>query len=182
MALSPEDKARRKRDRMIEKAREMSPGTYSRKFVATVFQAMIRAEDAALPSTFAAAVVNGQLTVVRRMLGQCVCVTCGKVRPWKNHGGTAGGMDTGHFIAGRGASIVFEETNAHPQCVGCNQHRSGEQANYTAWMEHVYGPEEVDRLRRLKNTTRQFTREELVDMRIAFQERLREAEERMSGP
>jgi hypothetical protein len=102
------------------------------------------------------------------------------VLPWKNHGGSAGGMDTGHFIAGRGASIVFEETNAHPQCVGCNQHRSGEQANYTAWMQHVYGQEEVDRLRRLKAEAKQWTREELVDMRIAFGERLRAAEERMT--
>ena len=181
MALSPEEKARRKRARMIEKTHEMSPGTYSRKFVAVDFQRVIRAEAGAEPAGFSDAVVAGVIAGVFRRVGECVCVTCGKVLPWKNHGGTAGGLDTGHFIAGRGASIVFEETNAHPQCVGCNQHRSGEQANYTTWMLHVYGQDEIDRLRRLKHTPRQFTREELVDMRIEFGERLRAAETSMKN-
>jgi len=179
VTLSPEEKARRKRDRMIEKAEEMSLGTYSRKFVAPVFQAMIRAEAAAKPRNREDVIMQGVVFEVIRDVGECVCVTCGKLKPWKNHGGTAGGMDTGHFLAGGGASIVFEETNAHPQCVGCNQHLSGNQGNYTIWMQHVYGQDEIDRLKRLKAETRQFTREELVDLKIEYKTRLDAAIARM---
>jgi hypothetical protein len=43
----------------------------------------------------------------------------------------------------------------------------------------VRGADIVERLERLKATTRQFTRDELVDMRIEYAARLKAAEERM---
>ena len=179
MALSPEERASRKRDRMIEKAKEMSLGTYSRKFVAACFQKMIRAEAAAEKAASVWAVNDGVMIGVYRKIGECVCVTCGKVGPWKGSDVGGGPIETGHFVASRAASILFEETNAHPQCKHCNQHLGGNEGNYTIWMQHVYGQHEIDRLRRLKATTRQFTRGELVDMRIRFQERLKATEETM---
>ena len=79
--LSDKEKARRKRERMIDKARQYQISTYKNKFVAPVFQRMIRAEAAAMPMVNAPAIVEGQLRFRLRRLGQCVCVTCGKVGP-----------------------------------------------------------------------------------------------------
>ncbi len=175
MTLSPEEKASRKRDRMIETVIKRGRGKYVSAILAPLFQEMIRAEAAAQPDGRYPAVVDGKLATVFREIGQCVCVTCGKVKPWK---GTYT-MEAGHFLAGRTASTLFAPTNSNPQCTSCNQHLSGNQANYEIWMQHVYGQEEVDRLRRLKAEVRQFTREELVDMRIEFQSRLDTAIKRM---
>ena len=175
MTLSTEEKARRKRDRMIETVIKRGRGKYVSAILAPLFQEMIRAEAAAKPDGRYPAVVDGKLATVFREIGQCVCVTCGKVKPWK--GGYT--MEAGHFLAGRTASTLFAPTNSNPQCTSCNQHLSGNQVNYRIWMQHVYGTEEVERLQRLKATVRQFTRDELVDMRIEFQTRLDTAIKRM---
>ncbi len=176
MAMTPEEKAARKRDRMIAKAREFTLGTYSTKYVAPIYQRMIRAESAAEPDGDVCAVVKGELARVPRRRGQCVCVTCGLVGPWKGNSMGGGPIETGHFITGRTAAVLYADGNAHPQCVHCNQHLGGNPANYELWMQHVYGPKATDALRRLRHTTRKFTREELVDMKLEFTERLKMAE------
>lgn len=175
MPLSPAEKAQRKRDRMIETVIRRGRGKYISAILAKLFQAMIRAEAAAQPEGRYPAVVDGKLATVFRRVGQCVCVTCGKTLPW--HG--TGLLESGHFIPGRGASVLFEEEGVHPQCNYCNEKLDGNQGNYRLWMQHVYGREVIDRLQRLKAEVRQFTPDELVDMRISFQERLKAAEERM---
>jgi len=168
-----------KRDKMLEKAREYQIGTYVNRFVSKDFQALIRAEAAAKPAGMTPAVVSGEMTDVFRKPGQCVCVTCGSVKAWKGEG--YGQMETGHFLAGRRASIVLDEENVAPQCSHCNKHLSGNQVAFRLWMETVRGIEVIERLEALKQTSRQFTREELVDMRIEFRRRLKAAEEQMSG-
>src|SRR5678815_696331 len=85
---------------------------------------------------------------------------------------------TGHFLASRVNSILFEEDNVAPQCSSCNFYRSGEQQLFRKWMLEVR-PEAVERLERLKTQSKQFTRDELVDMRIGYAARLKAAEERM---
>lgn len=176
--LTEEQKAARKRNRMIEKAREWTIGTHTNK-VAAVYQRMVRAVEASRPEGMTPAVVNGVVSQVFRRVGECVCVTCGKVGPWKGTSIGGGVIETGHFIASRRASILFEPSNSHPQCKHCNRHLSGNQSNYELWMQAVYGQDEPDRLRSMKFQTRQFTREELVDMHLEFQARLKAAEERM---
>jgi len=120
--------------------------------------------------------VDGILAKVVRRRGQCACVTCGKVGAWS---GSIGGMHTGHFLASRRNSILFEEDNVAPQCSRCNRYRDGEPQLFRQWMIHVRGSKVIERLEKLKGTTREFTREELVDMRIKFRARLKAAEERM---
>lgn len=175
MTLTKEQKADRSRARMLENAKCYQLGTYSNRYVAPVFQKMVRAEAAAKPEGFTLAIEGGEATDVWRRIGQCVCVTCGKVAPWK--GDTIGGglIETGHFIASRRMSVLYEPTNSHPQCKYCNKHLSGNQGVYELWMRNVYGQEEIDRLRKLKNETVTFTREQLVDMRIQFAARLKAA-------
>ena len=172
MAMTPYERAGRARQRMLDKAREYTLGTYARQ-VATVFQQVVRAEAAALPAGNTPAVVDGQLSAVFRRVGECVCVTCGKVGPWS---GGLGGMHAGHFIGSRCNSILFEECNVAPQCSHCNRYRSGEQQLFRVWMLRVRGRETVERLERLKAETRHFTREQLVDMKIEYKARLKAAE------
>ncbi len=181
MAMTKEDKAQRYRERMIEHAKQFQLGTYSRKFVAPVFQLTIRAEEAAGPAGNSAAMIDGQHFFSFRGIGQCVCVTCGVVGPWKGNVQGGGTIESGHFLASRRFSILFEESNVHPQCKYCNRHLNGNHGLYEAWMRHVYGQEEIDRLQALKAGTKTFTREELVDMRIGYAARLKAAEEKMKG-
>ena len=169
-------KAERARQRMLDKAKEFSTGTYVARFVAPVFQRMIRAEAAALPAGFAPAIIKGQLTEVFRHVGQCVCVTCGVVKAW-NSG--LGGMHTGHFLASRRNSILFDESNVAPQCSRCNRYESGKPQHFRLWMEDIRGSEEIERLEHLRNTIRKFTLDELVDMRIKYQTRFKAAEARV---
>ncbi len=169
-------KAERARQRMLDKAKEFSTGTYVARFVAPVFQRMIRAEAAALPAGFAPAIIKGQLTEVFRHVGQCVCVTCGIIKAW-NSG--LGGMHTGHFASSRRFSILFEEKNVAPQCSSCNRYHDGMPQQFRMWMEAVRGKDTADRIEALKRTTRQLTRDELVDMRIKYQTRFKAAEARV---
>ena len=165
------------RDRMITKAREYTIGTYVSRFVAPEFQRMIRAEAGANPNLRTTAVVDGGIdTAVFRRIGECVCVTCGTILPWSSG---IGGMHTGHFLGSRCFSILLEEENVAPQCAGCNRYHSGRPQQFRMWMEHVRGAEAIERLQALKATTRRFTRDELVDMRIEFKRRLKEAERKM---
>ena len=181
MKLTAEERTQRARQRMIENARQFQVGTYSRKYVAPLFQLAIRAEAAALPPGEPPAMVRGSYAPVFRSLGQCVCVTCGFVGPWKGNAIGGGSIETGHFIASRRASILFEESNAHPQCKYCNRHLHGNHGLYEQWMRRAYGPEQIERLQQLKNTSRTFTRDELVDMRLEYAGRLKAAEERMKA-
>jgi predicted butyrate kinase (DUF1464 family) len=181
MAMTLEEKRRRARERMLDKAEEYTPGTYCRKFVAPEFQKMVRAEAGSQPPGYTPAVVAGELAQVFRNLGQVVCVTCGKVGPWSGGTGRFGGMHTGHFIASRCNSILFELANVAPQCSHCNVFQGGAVPAFRIWMEHVRGPEEINRLHILKNTVVRFSREELVDMKISFTARFRAAIERMES-
>jgi hypothetical protein len=175
--LTPEEKAARERERLIEKAREMSTGTYCRKFVAPLFQRMIRAEAAAEPAWATKAVVDGEVVGVYRRVGQCVCITCGKVDAWDSG---IKGMHTGHFLASRRNSILLVEDNCEPQCSNCNFYRSGAPAEFRRWMEAVR-PNCIERLEALKRTSVTWSRDDLVDMRIAFSARLKSAELKMKG-
>lgn len=178
MPLTPEEKAERQRQRMLEKAAQFQVSTYSRRFVAPVFQKMIRAEAAALPNGLAWAIVDGKLAFVPRRVGECVCVTCGTVGPWTSNTKT---FNAGHFLAGRRNSILYEESNVAPQCVTCNCHRSGAAQEYRKWMMAVRGREVVERLERLKTQSVSFDRGQLVDMRIKYAARLDAAIRKMES-
>ena len=174
--LSPEEKAARHRQRLLDKAAEYQTSTYLRKFVAPLFQKMIRAEAGADPRRYVTAVVDGDIRQVERELGQCVCVTCGAVERWDKG---IEGMHTGHFLASRRNSILLAEANVACQCAHCNYRCSGAPQAFRKWMLAVRGENVVWGLEQLKTQSRSFDREELIDMRIAFAARLTAAEERM---
>lgn len=172
MALSPEERARRHRQRTLDKACEYRTSTYCRKFVAPVFQQMIRAEFAADSREEAPAIVDGEVQCVPRYVGECVCVTCGRADAW-NSG--LSGMHTGHFLSSRRNSILLEEDNVAPQCSHCNRYDSGSPQAFRQWMLFVRGADVVARLERLKTESVSFDREDLVDRKIEYTRRLKAA-------
>ena len=172
--LTPEEKADRARQQLIRHAKKRSASSYARGPVAKIFQRMIRAEAAAKPAGTTPAVFAGEIKQVHREVGQVVCVTCGRVCRWDGDGTNAG-----HFLAGRSNPILLVEDNIAPQCAYCNQHCSGAQSEYRLWMETVRGPIALANLQELKATQKQFTHEELVDLRIGYAARLKAAEESM---
>jgi hypothetical protein len=173
--LTPEQRSQNARERMLDCAKQYQLGTYSRKFVAPVFQEMIRAEAGAMPEGFTTTIINGDIGQSFRSEGDCACVTCGTVKAWDSG---IKGIHCGHFLASRCNSILFEEDNVAPQCSACNYYRSGEPQHFRHWMLEVR-PEAVERLERLKTQSKTFTRDELVDMRIGYKARLDAAVERM---
>lgn len=171
------EKALAARQKLIDTSRQFAADKYCRKFVAPLFQKMIRAEKAALVGP-CLAVVDGKLTQVTRRVGQCVCVTCGKVDAW-NSG--IKGMHTGHFVASRRNSILLLEENCAPQCSSCNFYRDGSPSEFRIWMEAVRGIEVIERIQDLKRTSVSFRHDDLVDMRIEYAKRLKAAELKMKG-
>jgi len=174
MVLTPRKKASNARQRMIEVTKKYQVGSYSAKFTAIDFQKMIRAEAAALPAGLTPAIVDGELVDVYRHVGQCVCVSCGAVHTWNTKE-----MHAGHFLSSRRFSILYDEDNVHPQCQKCNSFDDGNPQAYRLWMELMLGKKTVERLRRLKNTTVHFSKEDLVDMRIGYRTRIKAAEGKM---
>lgn len=172
--MTPEEKAERARQRMIEKSKEVSCGTYLQNFVATRFQKVVKAEAGAMPDGVAVAVFRDAIVGIQRYVGEVVCVTCGKVTAWD-----ARDMNAGHFIGSRRNSILLEESNCAPQCVHCNQYQSGNPQAYRMWMEAVHGVEIIEMLQRLKTQSVTWDREQQVDMRIEYDRRLRVAIETM---
>ena len=179
MPMTPEEKEGRQRERLLDKAKEYQTSTYVRKFVAPLFQKMIRAEAGAEMSGTQVVIVDGELDVVERKRGQCACVTCGTVKAWDSG---LKGMHCGHFIASRRNSILFEEDNVAPQCSHCNYYGSGRAQEFRKWMLEIRGLAVVERIEKLKTESRQFDREELVDLRMWYAARLKAAEQLMKAP
>ena len=104
------------------------------------------------------------------MHGNCTCVTCGLVRPWKE-------MQAGHFIArAQGNATYFELDNIHPQCFRCNINLGGNGPEYYPYMVERYGQDRVDELRRLSKTTRKFTVDELLELEAYYEALTKELE------
>jgi len=89
------------------------------------------------------------------------CITCGTVKHYKE-------LQAGHFIAGRTNAILFDERGVHAQCYGCNVGRYGNSVEYFIYMEKRYDRDTIDDLRRLRNTTRKYTLEELEALRDKY--------------
>lgn len=105
--------------------------------------------------------------------GYCTCCTCGTVRYWEKDG-----MQAGHFLDGRGNSILFEETCVHAQCNICNgtdkYYKTGRdtKTNYTLFMLDKYGRDEVNRLRALKIVPRKYDIEELRELEEIYTDKI----------
>jgi hypothetical protein len=167
--MTAEEKRIRAIERTVERFKCFQIGKCVKQ-TALEFQKMIRAEAGCKRSNYELCVKNHDFTEAWRRRGECVCVTCARVLPWDS-----GEMHAGHFIGSRRNSILFEETNVHPQCVSCNNFEHGAPYNYRIYMENVYGLDEIERLQALKADVVKFDREQLATMLIDYRARLNTA-------
>lgn len=152
---------------------------YRHHVVAPDFQETTRAEAAAQPEGTVLAVVNGIIRPVHRMVGECVCVTCGTVGAWSGGSGFRQ-MQAGHFCSRKDQLVLFRDDNVAVQCSRCNQ-PPGSPNEFRMWMVAVRGQEVIDNLEHLARQTFAYSRDELVDMRLEFNRRLKVAKELMKG-
>ncbi len=110
--------------------------------------------------------------------GMCApCVSCNRIKHYND-------LQGGHFKAGRGNAILFEETNCHAQCRHCNGHlRYGltfeeVEHNYREAMLKKIGVKEVMRIERLKGTTRKYKTEEFTEIFELYRKKMIE----LGGP
>jgi len=79
-----------------------------------------------------------------------MCVTCKRSYPFKQ-------LQAGHFIQGRGNSVLFDERLVYSQCVGCNGNppmgKGGNYVEYYVFMLEEWGQIMIDEFRDLKNQT-----------------------------
>lgn len=59
----------------------------------------------------------------------------------------------GHFLAGRGNAILFDERGTNLQCSHCNIDLDGNYPKYLEFMEQTHGRGVIDELVMLKQTT-----------------------------
>jgi len=123
---------------VIKKYRKKWTVSYLKKKVWVEFSKYIRMRDAT-PS------------------GITSCVTCGKTGHYKT-------FQAGHFIPGRGNSILFDERGVHPQCYLCNGPLKGNPRKYEAFMKKKYGQKVIDKLDKLVGQAKKFTETELIDL------------------
>lgn len=117
--------------------------------------------------------------VVAARLGDeyCRCCSCGKWHHYKT-------MHGGHWIDRQKRATVLADPqvgyptpNVHPQCVYCNKFNGGGTAKqgYDDFMLKTYGKKRVNALLKLSGTHKQWTKDELVSLRIQFMDRIKKA-------
>lgn len=110
--------------------------------------------------------------------GFVYCVTC--YESWNNGSNRTPhpifwkgeGAQCGHFQPkGKGATAVrWLLHNAAVQDDFCNRHKSGNQAEFTRYMDRVYGQEITDDLRRRKFQTVKYTDDEIREIADLYNE------------
>lgn len=97
------------------------------------------------------------LRIKNSKYGNCICVTCGCSRPWKE-------MQCGHYISRIYLATRFLEQNTHVQCMACNVFMHGNYTNYAQFMIQTYGIEHLNFLDRKKNEiTKYFPYQEKIN-------------------
>ena len=79
------------------------------------------------------------------------CVTCGSTERLQN----------GHYISRSINVLRFSEVNCNCQCMVCNVFKSGNMAEYSAFMRRKHGPDIIEKLLKSKQTLYQFKRSDL---------------------
>lgn len=92
------------------------------------------------------------------------CVTCGRMYPVEGKGC----IQAGHFIAGRGNAILFDERGCWPQCYICNVVKKGNMIKYYKWMLERYGQAVINKLEILDTTTVKYTVQDYLDIEAKY--------------
>lgn len=96
-----------------------------------------------------------------------VCVTCKTHYPFKK-------LQAGHFIDGRGNSVLFDERIVYSQCYGCNVGNGGAYVEYFVFMEQEWGREKIDEFRSLKHDTKIYKVYDFQELEETFKQKTQE--------
>lgn len=103
------------------------------------------------------------------------CVSCspldptqGILRPYKE-------LQAGHFVAGRGNTVLFDTRLIYSQCKGCNMNppngKGGNYVEYFVFMEKEWGRNKIDEFRSLKAETRPYKIHDFLRIEQEFKDR-----------
>lgn len=85
-------------------------------------------------------------------------------------------LQAGHAVGGRGNAVLFHEEIVHIQCQQCNRQGNGglagDYGNYMTYLVRKYGLEHAESLQRLKNTYKEITYDDLVDIEKKYRDKL----------
>ena len=100
---------------------------------------------------------------------QGMCVTCKRLFPFKE-------LQAGHFVGGRGNSVLFDERLVYSQCFHCNQKPpmglGGNYASYTLFMfDEGYSREEIEGFLALKGKEKQYKQYQFEEIEVEFKEK-----------
>lgn len=95
--------------------------------------------------------------------GMAKCVTCGKVKPWKD-------MQNGHYMSRSYQATRWLDMNCNVQCVACNVFKKGNYTEYAMYMINLHGPDGVEQLMKLAKTGEKITTPDLKARIIHYTE------------
>ena len=101
---------------------------------------------------------------------QGICFTCGTRHDFKN-------LQCGHYIPRNHNSTRYYEKNTHIQDVRCNIFLRGNLDVYALSLISKYGDGILDELNKMKNTIKNFTKDELLLLIHNYKQKLRKLEE-----
>lgn len=87
--------------------------------------------------------------------GMCYCISCGSKHYYKE-------MQAGHYIGGRGNSVLFHEDIVNAQCVACNIFAGGNYIDYHFAMRKKYSERQLQEFNQLKHKVVKFKISDLV--------------------
>lgn len=99
--------------------------------------------------------------------GTVECYTCGKLMHWKE-------SQAGHFVAGRGNAVLFNEDCVRVQCQRCNIWLGGNYQLYTLRMLKEIGEKGVNDLLSLRHKPLKLSRQALEDLISHYRGKLKE--------
>ena len=96
------------------------------------------------------------------------CISCGRHHQGQYH--------AGHYKSvGATPELRFDENNCHKQCAPCNNHLSGNIANYRPRMLEKIGQEEMDRIEGVQKLNK-YSIDDLKEIKKTYNAKARELE------
>lgn len=85
-----------------------------------------------------------------------------------------GKFDAGHYYPSTHKNTTFSELNVWGQCVGCNQHKSGNLIQYQINLNKIIGGEEMFKLHADAHVVKKWTRDELQEIEKLYKEKIKQ--------
>lgn len=101
---------------------------------------------------------------IRELRKDMPCVSCGQYRTV---------YDAGHYRSvGAAPQLRFNEENVWPQCIPCNQHKSGNAIEYRIRLVKLIGAEKVEALEN-NNEIKKWSIDEAKNIKVSYNHKLK---------